>query len=124
MADYLSGFQNQTQASLYYLRKRGVKAPQDQVHYTRGYTGSALTPGYLDPTFMGQVANANQDASSLIARRQRLGTAQGADGTGDLTDSVIQDAAARERRRRSVGRTRASTFLSPSQSLLASAGGY
>jgi hypothetical protein len=48
-----------------------------------------------------------------------LADAQGYGAKGDLTDAVVQDAATRERRRRTVGVNRAASFLSPAKSLLA-----
>lgn len=125
MADAL---RDQFQASLYYARRRGLKAPRPSDYLRPSgnpYGGASYdNAGFYraEQAFNSGVQQSGLDAAQTIARRERLAAAQGADGKGDLTDTVIQDAGAMERRRRQVGRTRASSFLGPNQSIIG--GGY
>lgn len=101
----------------YYRKRYGAKTHKGESLWTDVGIGSP-TDIENDP----KAALAAYRASLATSkRRSLLAEAQGVGAEGDLTDTVVQDAAAMERRRRTVGRTGASTFLSSKQSLLAGA---
>jgi hypothetical protein len=111
----------QTAPYLAYYRKKygaaGVR-PSDKGSLLGDLFGGGSSDA-SNAEYDANLAAAVQAAQATGKRRSMLADAQGVGAKGDLTDAVVQDAAARERRRRTVGVNRGASFLSPAKSLLA-----